>query len=85
MQKKLLIEAINKLIKSHFNIKKRKSNEIFSADNTRQWDSLGHLTLISKIEKKFKIKFINSDIPNILNEKKIYNKLSKIIKNNDNR
>ena len=85
MQKKLLIEAINKLIKSHFNIKKRKSNEIFSADNTRQWDSLGHLTLISKIEKKFKIKFNNSDIPNILNEKKIYNKLSKIIKNNDNR
>ena len=85
MQKKLLIKAINKLIKSHFNIKKRKSNEIFSADNTRQWDSLGHLTLISKIEKKFKIKFNNSDIPNILNEKKIYNKLSKIIKNNDNR
>ena len=84
MKKKLLIKAINKLIKSHFNIKKRKSNEIFSADNTRQWDSLGHLTLISKIEKKFKIKFNNSDIPNILNEKKIYNKLSKIIKNNDN-
>ena len=85
MKKKLLIKAINKLIKSHFNIKKGKSNEIFSADNTRQWDSLGHLTLIYKIEKKFKVKFNNSDVPNILNEKKIYNKLSKIIKNDDNR
>ena len=80
MKKKLLIKAINKLIRSHFNIKKRKSDEILSADNTRQWDSLGHLTLIYKIEKKFKVKFNNSDVPNILNEKKIYNKLSKIIK-----
>ena len=85
MKQKLLIKAINKLIRSHFNIKKRKLNEILSADNTRQWDSLGHLTLISKIEKKFKVQFNYLDVPNILDEKKIYNKLSKIIKNNDNR
>ena len=49
-------------------------------NNLENWDSLGHLKLLSEIEKKFKIKFSNKEIPVITDEKKILslliNKLS---------
>ena len=46
MKKILLKSKINKLIRSHFNLGKK--NQFLSANKIRQWDSLGHLTLISK-------------------------------------
>ena len=49
-------------------------------NNLENWDSLGHLKLLSEIENKFKIKFSNKEIPEITDEKKILslliNKLS---------
>ena len=85
MKQLRLKDKLRKLIIKQFKIKKPESSKNLSADNIDKWDSLGHLLLIYKIEKEFKIKFKRIDIPNILEEKKIYNKLSKIIKNNDNR
>ena len=85
MKQLRLKDKLRKLIIKQFKIKKPEFSKNLSADNIDEWDSLGHLLLISKIEKKFKIKFKNIDIPYILEEKTIYNKLSKIIKNNDNR
>ena len=76
---------LHKLIIKQFKIKKSKIKKNLSADDVDKWDSLGHLSLISTIEKNFKIKFKNIDIPYILDEKRIYEKLSKIIKINDNR
>ena len=76
---------LHKLIIKQFKIKKSKIKKNLSADDVDEWDSLGHLSLISTIEKNFKIKFKNIDIPYILDEKRIYEKLSKIIKINDNR
>ena len=85
MKQLRLKDKLRKLIIKQFKIKKPEFSKNLSADNIDKWDSLGHLLLISKIEKKFKIKFKSIDIPYILEEKTIYNKLSKIIKNNDNR
>ena len=85
MKQLRLKDKLRKLIIKQFKIKKPKSSINLSADNIDKWDCLGHLLLIYKIEKEFKIKFKRIDIPYILEEKKIYNKLSKIIKNNDNR
>ncbi len=85
MKQLRLKDKLRKLIIKQFKIKKPEFSKNLSADNIDEWDSLGHLLLIYKIEKEFKIKFKKIDIPYILEEKKIYNKLSKIIKNNDNR
>ena len=85
MKQLRLKDKLRKLIIKQFKIKKPEFSKNLSADNIDEWDSLGHLLLIYKIEKEFKIKFKKIDIPYILEEKKIYNKLSKILKNNDNR
>ena len=85
MKQLRLKDKLRQLIIKQFKIKKPEFSKNLSADNIDEWDSLGHLLLIYKIEKEFKIKFKRIDIPYILEEKKIYNKLSKIIKNNDNR
>tara|TARA_B100000686_G_C16004953_1_gene578510 strand:- start:192 stop:449 length:258 start_codon:yes stop_codon:yes gene_type:complete len=84
MKQLKLKNELRKIIIEQFKIKKSKINKNLSADNIDKWDSLGHMLLVSTIEKKFKIKFRNDDIPNILDEKAIYKKLSKKIKNNDN-
>ena len=84
MKQLKLKNELRKIIIEQFKIKKSKINKNLSADNIDKWDSLGHMILVSTIEKKFTIKFKNDDIPNILDEKAIYKKLSKKIKNNDN-
>ncbi len=77
MKKELLKKKIKKIIKGHFNITKGDSIRILSADNINQWDSLGHLTLISKIEKEFKISFSQNEAATMLDEKKIYSTILK--------
>ena len=43
----------------------------FAMNNLENWDSLGHLKLLSEVEQQFKIKFSNKEIPVITDEKKI--------------
>ena len=55
------------------NFKLSKNNKtILKSDNIDQWDSMGHLTLLSLIEKKFKISFLQKEIVKMLDEKKIF-------------
>ena len=78
MKKDIVKKKLIKIIKERFKVKKKK--RLLSMNNLENWDSLGHLKLLSEIEKKFKIKFSNKEIPVITDEKKILslliNKLS---------
>ena len=59
-------EKIEKLIINVFNIKKEQVNENMHIDNVINWDSLGHLSLISEIESEFSIQLDPSEISEIV-------------------
>ena len=83
MEKKLLKETIRNLIIKKFKFKKTKIQKNLSANNVDRWDSLGHLTLISIFEKKFKISFKQEEVVKMLSEKEIYTLMvKKILKRN---
>lgn len=69
--KKIVIEIVTKILKT----KKIKNNT--KSKNVIEWDSLAYLSIISDIEKKFKIKI---DIKNIENFNSINNITSEISK-----
>ena len=69
---KKLQEKIRKLVVKQFRINKKQIKNFLSADNVARWDSLGHLSLITNIEKKFKVSFTQEEIVKMLNEKEIY-------------
>ena len=75
MEKKLLKETIRNLIIKKFKVKKTKIQKNLSANNVDRWDSLGHLTLISIFEKKFKISFKQEEVVKMLSEKETVDKL----------
>ena len=74
---KKLQEKIRKLVIKQFRINKKQLKKILSADNVAKWDSLGHLSLIANIEKKFKVSFTQEEIVKMLNEKEIYSMILK--------
>jgi acyl carrier protein len=69
--KKIVIEIVTKILKT----KKIKNNT--KSKNVIEWDSLAYLSIISDIEKKFKIRV---DIKNIENFNSINNITSEISK-----
>jgi acyl carrier protein len=69
--KKIVIEIVTKILKT----KKIKNNT--KSKNVMEWDSLAYLSIISDIEKKFKIRI---DIKNIENFNSINNITSEISK-----
>ena len=70
-------EKIRKLIVKQFKLKKNQLQKNLSADNIDKWDSLGHLSLITNIEKKLEISFSQEEIVKMLNEKEIYSTILK--------
>ena len=72
-----LKEKIRKLIVKQFKLKKSQLQKNLSADNIDKWDSLGHLSLITNIEKKLEISFSQEEIVKMLNEKEIYSTILK--------
>jgi|TARA_B100001175_G_C18869513_1_gene339061 acyl carrier protein len=83
MEKKILKNTIKKLIIKQFKVKKKEIQKNLNADNVARWDSLGHLTLISILEKKFKISFKQDEVVKMLSEKEIYSMIiKKILKEN---
>tara|TARA_B100000131_G_C17832647_1_gene498419 strand:+ start:335 stop:574 length:240 start_codon:yes stop_codon:yes gene_type:complete len=77
MKNKEIKNQIRKLITSQFKIKKKYVKQNLSANNVAKWDSLGHLSLITTIEKKFKISFTQEEIVKMLDEKNILNVIKK--------
>ena len=77
MKNKKIKNQIRKLIVNQFKIKKKDIKKSLSANNVAKWDSLGHLSLITIIEKKFKISFTQEEIVKMLDEKNIFNVIKK--------
>tara|TARA_Y100000590_G_scaffold63078_1_gene67662 strand:- start:5757 stop:5996 length:240 start_codon:yes stop_codon:yes gene_type:complete len=77
MKNKEIKNQIRKLIVNQFKIKKKDIKKSLSANNVAKWDSLGHLSLITIIEKKFKISFTQEEIVKMLDEKNIFNVIKK--------
>ena len=71
MKHKKLKEEIRKLIVRQFKINKKNLKKNLSANNVARWDSLGHLSLITVIEKEFKISFTQEEIVKMFDEKEI--------------
>jgi acyl carrier protein len=61
---------IKKIIRNTLKIKNKKINLV--ANNIQNWDSIGHLHLVTALEKKFKINFSNSEISKMLSEDYIF-------------
>lgn len=72
MKNKKLKDKIRKLIVNQFKIKKNRLKKNLSANNVTKWDSLGHLSLITVIEKKFEISFTQEEIIKMFDERAIY-------------
>ena len=68
---KKIKKEINEIIKTTLKIKKKNIKLI--ADTIENWDSIGHLHLITALEKKFKVSFTNSEIAKMLSEDSIFN------------
>ena len=78
MKKNILLKSkIRKLIVKQFKLKKNQLKKNLSADNIDRWDSLGQLSLITNIEKKFKVSFSQEEIVKMLDEKEIYSTILK--------
>jgi acyl carrier protein len=60
---------LNKIFSDVFLIDINSINESISQDSLSQWDSIGHLNLITSIEEEFSIIFSEQEITDMLNYK----------------
>jgi len=71
-------KKIRKIILETLRLKNKKIK--LDADSIDNWDSIGHLYIISALEKEFLVSFSSKQISNMLSEKSIYEVISKIKK-----
>ena len=69
---------VRKIIYETFQIDESHAPQDLDSDNIEAWDSLGHLILISNLERELKISFEQSVIPSLWSEALILNALSKL-------
>tara|TARA_B100000900_G_C19966530_1_gene467987 strand:- start:47 stop:289 length:243 start_codon:yes stop_codon:yes gene_type:complete len=56
------IENYSKVFKNALNLEDAKFSENIKYNEVEEWDSIGHMTLISALEDEFKITFETDDI-----------------------
>tara|TARA_Y100001970_G_scaffold273265_1_gene371219 strand:+ start:7395 stop:7631 length:237 start_codon:yes stop_codon:yes gene_type:complete len=56
------IEKYKKTFISALNIDKKKFNQNLKYNEIPEWDSIGHMTLISSLENEFNISIENDDV-----------------------
>ena len=64
MKEKIILENKKKydeILRKSLSIKIKSLNELNSTTN-KNWDSIGHMTIITNLEKKFQISFKSNDI-----------------------
>ena len=79
LKKNKIKEELKNLLVSHFKL----SGDIpknLNSDNIENWDSVNHLSLISEIEKIFKIKLNDETAYSLLDDEKILKEIFKIKK-----
>lgn len=70
---------LKQIIAKALNIKVSQVTEDLNSNKLEEWDSLGQLSIISSLDKKFKGKIDLSKISNLDNYKDIKKKLKKIL------
>ena len=68
---------LKKIISKALNVKINKINDNLSSNKLEEWDSLGQLSIISSLDKKFKGKINLSKIANMYSYKEIKSFLKK--------
>lgn len=74
---KISEQDLKKIISKALNINLNKITEDLNSNNIEEWDSLGQLSIISSLDKKFKGKIDLSKIANLNTYKDIKNFLKK--------
>ncbi|MBR2175948.1 MAG: acyl carrier protein [Clostridia bacterium] len=67
MDSKQIYERLNKVFRDVFDDDSISVNPKTTADDIEDWDSLEHITLISAVEREFKIKFKMGEISSMKN------------------
>lgn len=67
MSKNEVMELLGKTIREVFENSSIQVSESTSAEDVDEWDSLGHISLVEKIESIFKIKFALSELMKLQN------------------
>ena len=56
------VEKYSEIFKKALNINTNKFNENLKYNEIDEWDSIGHMTLVSALEEEYKITFETDDI-----------------------
>ena len=75
--KLVYLKDVRSIINDVFRVGKIKPKK-YDSDNIQNWDSLGHMILLEKIEIKFGIKIKSKDIGLLQSEKEIIKYLKKV-------
>jgi len=67
MSKNEVMELLGKTIREVFENSSILVSESTSAEDVDEWDSLGHISLVERIESIFKIKFALSELMKLQN------------------
>ncbi len=67
MDKKEVFRRLNKVFRDVFDDDSITVNPKTTADDIEDWDSLEHITLISAVEREFKMKFKMGEISSMKN------------------
>ena len=62
-----IINELNNIFEDILDLEKISLNELTTADDIEEWDSLNNIQIIVAIEKHFQIKFLTSEIENFKN------------------
>ena len=68
---KISEQDLKKIISKALNVKLNKINDETNSNKMEEWDSLGHLSIISSLDKKFKGKINLSKIASMYSYKEI--------------
>jgi len=74
---KISEEDLKKIISKALNVKINKINDNLNSNKLEEWDSLGQLSIISSLDKKYKGKIDLSKIANMYSYKEIKSYLKK--------
>ncbi|MCR4925793.1 MAG: acyl carrier protein [Clostridiales bacterium] len=67
MSRDEIFEELNEIFQDVFDDEDITVSESTTADEIEDWDSLSHITLISAVEKKFKMRFKMNEVVNMAN------------------
>ena len=62
-----IINELNNIFEDILDLEKISLNELTTADDIDEWDSLNNIQIIVAVEKHFQIKFLTSEIENFKN------------------